>query len=137
MITFLRGGFKHISILIPFFWRKDFQFDYIIFFKSWMLQPPPCCSPKMSVWWFQIFLIFNPIWGRFPCLTIFQMGWFNHQLVIHSAFVKRSKSKNDFSQLDRISQVQLSQVPSQGYPKLPTLMISFTVVIFTTKATID
>ena len=26
-----------------------------------------------SRWWFQIFLIFTPIWG------IFQMGWFNHQ----------------------------------------------------------
>ena len=34
-----------------------------------------------SRWWFKIFFIFIPIWGRFPFLTnIFQMGW-NHQLV--------------------------------------------------------
>ena len=33
-----------------------------------------------SRWWFQIFLIFTPIWGNNPILTnIFQMGWFNHQ----------------------------------------------------------
>ena len=31
-------------------------------------------------WWFQIFLIFTPIWGRFPIwlYNIFRMGW-NHQ----------------------------------------------------------
>ena len=30
-------------------------------------------------WWFQIFFIFIPTWGRFPNLTdIFRMGW-NHQ----------------------------------------------------------
>ena len=33
----------------------------------------------MARWWFQIFFIFTPIWGRFPFLTnIFQTGW-NHQ----------------------------------------------------------
>ena len=32
-------------------------------------------------WWFQIFVIFIPTWGKIPILTnIFQMGW-NHQLV--------------------------------------------------------
>ena len=31
-------------------------------------------------WWFQLFFIFTPIWGRWSILTnIFQMGW-NHQL---------------------------------------------------------
>ena len=38
----------------------------------------------LTVWWFQIFLIFTPIWGRFPfgsiLTNIFQVGW-NHQLV--------------------------------------------------------
>ena len=37
----------------------------------------------ISRWWFQIFFIFTPIWGRFPfwLYNIFQMGW-NHQLGI-------------------------------------------------------
>ena len=31
-------------------------------------------------WWFQIFFMFIPSWGRFPYLTnMFQVGWFNHQ----------------------------------------------------------
>ena len=33
----------------------------------------------ITAWWFQICLIFTPTWGN---LTIFQMGWFNHQLGI-------------------------------------------------------
>ena len=39
------------------------------------------CTIKISRWWFQIFFIFIPIWGRFPfwlIFNIFQMGW-NHQ----------------------------------------------------------
>ena len=36
---------------------------------------------QISRWWFQIFFIFTPTWGRFPfwLYNIFQMGW-NHQL---------------------------------------------------------
>ena len=32
-------------------------------------------------WWFQIFFIFTPIWGRWTQFDehTFQMGWFNHQ----------------------------------------------------------
>ena len=38
----------------------------------------------MTRWWFQRFFMFIPIWGNDPILTnIFQMGWFNHQLVMH------------------------------------------------------
>ena len=30
----------------------------------------------ISGWWFQIFVIFIPIWGRFPCwLIFFRRGW--------------------------------------------------------------
>ena len=37
-----------------------------------------------SRWWFQIFFIFTPTWGRFPFwLIFFQMGW-NHQPEINS-----------------------------------------------------
>ena len=41
-------------------------------------------SDFLSRWWFQIFFIFTPILGEDePILTnIFQMGWFNHQLVV-------------------------------------------------------
>ena len=40
---------------------------------------------NLSSWWFQIFFIFTPTWGDNPILTnIFQMGWFNHQLVINA-----------------------------------------------------
>ena len=37
-----------------------------------------------SSWWFQIFLIFTRTWGNGPIWLshIFQMGWFNHQLVV-------------------------------------------------------
>ncbi len=31
-------------------------------------------------WWFQIFYIFTPIWGRFPFWLIFFKGGWNHQL---------------------------------------------------------
>ena len=35
-----------------------------------------------SEWWFQIFLILLPIWGRFPFwLIFFQRGW-NHQVEV-------------------------------------------------------
>ena len=40
-----------------------------------------------SRWWFQIFCIFTPIWGRFPIWLIFfkGVGW-NHQLVLYGNF---------------------------------------------------
>ena len=38
------------------------------------------CQVSKTRWWFQIFFIFTPIWGKIPNLThIFHMGW-NHQL---------------------------------------------------------
>ena len=43
-------------------------------------QPFRCSkwTPLLSRWWFQIFFIFTPTWGRFP-INIFQMCW-NRQL---------------------------------------------------------
>ena len=42
---------------------------------------------NQSVWWFQIFFIFNPIWGKWSNLTnIFQMGW-NHHLAVCFSFL--------------------------------------------------
>ena len=37
-----------------------------------------------SSWWFQTFVIFTTIWGRWTHFDehIFQMGWFNHQLEV-------------------------------------------------------
>ena len=57
---------------------------------SWLYpdsNPKPLNAPNQQLtitrWWFQIFFIFTPTWGRFPILTnIFQMGW-NHQPVNH------------------------------------------------------
>jgi len=43
------------------------------------------------MWWFQIFLIFHPLLGEMiPNFDkhIFQMGWFNHQLVCHGTYPK-------------------------------------------------
>ena len=51
----------------------------------------------ISRWWFQIFFIFIPIWGRFPIWrTYFSKGWFNHQLDLNcmSLFLGISSGKN-------------------------------------------
>ena len=46
-----------------------------------------------SRWWFQMFFNFHP-WGNDPVLThIFQMGWFNHQLVVHRCSCKVPENK--------------------------------------------
>ena len=37
---------------------------------------------KITGWWFQIFFIFTPTWGRFPFWLKFLMGW-KHQLDYH------------------------------------------------------
>ena len=39
-------------------------------------------GPNTTGWWFQIFFIFTPTWGRWTHFDehIFQRGWFNHQL---------------------------------------------------------
>ena len=52
--------------------------------------------PTMTGWWFQIFFIFTPKIGEDdPILTIFQRGWFNHQLAwVSWRFGKALKKKN-------------------------------------------
>ena len=54
-----------------FFSPFGVEFLVVLFFEKW------CAS-----WWFQIFFIFTPIWGRWTHFDehIFQLGW-NHQLV--------------------------------------------------------
>ena len=65
------GVYNHLS--------KVCRFHYQSQKGNWI--PRAIWIPLISGWWFQICLIFTPIWGRFPILThIFQMGW-NHQLV--------------------------------------------------------
>ena len=40
-------------------------------------------ATKLTRWWFQFFFMFIPYLGKWSNLThIFQMGWFNHQLVL-------------------------------------------------------
>ncbi len=43
--------------------------------------------PIFSRWWFQTFFMFTPSWGNDPIwlYIFFQMGWFNHQLVLRVA----------------------------------------------------
>ena len=53
---------------------------------------------NLSSWWFQIFCIFTPIWGKIPILTsIFQRGWFNHQLAVCFFFLLMSLCQNDLT----------------------------------------
>ena len=42
---------------------KGTMFSYLCFF-----------TPSKSRWWFQIFFIFNPTWGRFPIWLVFFKG---------------------------------------------------------------
>ena len=53
------------------------------------------CSWYLSRWWFQILFIFTPTWGNNPFwLVFFQMGWFNHQLVVKHSQGTRWKLRN-------------------------------------------
>ena len=45
-----------------------FQWAVMLFVERWKTR-----------WWFDIFFIFNPVWGRFPIWrAYFSSGWFNH-----------------------------------------------------------
>ena len=58
-------------------------------------------------WWFQMCFIFIPIWARFQNLTIiFQMGWFNHQLVLFEMFL--SLRISDLDPEERVGQLCFS-----------------------------
>ena len=59
---------------------------YGISLASWEDYP----NKSISGWWFQIFFIFTPIWGRWTHFDehIFQRGW-NHQLDINSQGTKQ------------------------------------------------
>ncbi len=95
---------RHISYRIYFFGGEALQYDIqteMVNFKvwpskvtvpnnhrkvTWTRQGPMIfvlryfggLSVTVVRWWFQIFLIFIPIWGNDP-IWIFQMDW-NHQL---------------------------------------------------------
>ena len=48
----------------------------------WVMKGVPThLRLQWTRWWFQRCLIFTPYLGRWSNLPIFQMGWFNHQLV--------------------------------------------------------
>ena len=60
------------------YWNSPFLGDKLVSFPGvydW--------KKTASSWWFQICFIFTPIWGNDPIWLahIFQVGWFNHQLV--------------------------------------------------------
>ena len=49
--------------------KREFTRSYS--FSHWKMA----IFEKVTRWWFQRFVIFIPIWGRFPsCTNIFQMG---------------------------------------------------------------
>ena len=50
---------------------------------GWWFDAPGRFENTKTRWWFRIFFIFTPTVGRLPIWGIFfQMGWFNHQLVL-------------------------------------------------------
>ena len=83
----------HVSVTFPscVAWEEDLARAFaslILAFEAvfrwfllpfWPLQstwhasgsPSECPESWKSRWWFQIFFIFTPIWGRFPCWLIF------------------------------------------------------------------
>ena len=68
------------------------EFEFVRSFKQVGIEgssPAPglgSFSPAkltFSMWWFEIDVYFHPYLGKVSNLThIFQMGWFNHQLVL-------------------------------------------------------
>ncbi len=46
----------------------------------WESYPAKWCPGSKARWWFQLFFIFTPIWGRFPIWLIFFQRGCNHQL---------------------------------------------------------
>ena len=53
--------------------EKPFFIRFFTFIDDW-LWSSVLAGPKLSRWWFQIFFIFIPIWGRFPFWLIFFRG---------------------------------------------------------------
>ena len=53
----------------------------LVFFGSKVINVRKFRFNHRTRWWFRIFFIFTPTWGRFPfwLYNIFQLGW-NHQL---------------------------------------------------------
>ena len=74
-------------------------------------------SSMMTGWWFQIFIIFIPIWGfmiQFDGPHIFQLGWFNHQPddIFHQQKLNGTESqRTPFSCDPAMIGTQLTRVP--------------------------
>ena len=64
-----------------------------------------------SRWWFQIFVIFIPTWGKIPILTnIFQMGW-NHQLGLFEGFLFLTTNHAKFMSQNKLYRMVASYLP--------------------------
>ena len=69
------GATQIFFMFTPFFLREFLPLVWIPFWRS---------IARLTTWWFPIFLYVHPKpWGRWTQFDehIFQMGWFNHQLV--------------------------------------------------------
>ena len=113
------GGF---SILGFPFYERDCDCYLAAPQKKSQITRPPNPNHPLTSWWFQIFFIFTPTWGKIPILTnifthvcewdavtlsgwavlrqgvvtnIFQMGW-NHQLVNHWLIIFPERPKKDY-----------------------------------------
>ena len=69
--------FPRWDMLIP--WRVYYIFPRIICIKK--KQVLNLLHLYITGWWFQMFFIFSPIWGRWTRFDehIVQRGWFNHE----------------------------------------------------------
>ena len=84
IITNLPNPPTSIEVWVVVVWaQKAISWSHELF-HSWKVGPKQwklvTSKGYKSRWWFQVFFIFTPIWGRFPFrLIFFQMGWFNHR----------------------------------------------------------
>ena len=113
---FFWGGEDFVYIFLvmfAYFFEKYMYTMYGRFLRSledfWEHVPR-----TFSGWWFQTFVIFIPICGRFPFWRpyFFKWGWFNHQPVF---MYHHDRLKNDSTNLIAMWGIQPLKFPSANY----------------------
>ena len=126
----LRGSLKPMGILIKCYIQPGFLWGMMV--VCWVpplyIEPnhsygfrcfhprglfrPPSDVPEFARWlWFQIFCIFTPnLWKWSQLTNIFQMGWFNHQLVFNETCSVSISSSNQDMFFLRISSKMTSTI---------------------------
>ena len=69
--VFPNGDFSNVMLVFRGVWKTEFPGGYPFLFlelgenkKDWLVERQGL--EKKTRWWFQIFFIFTPTWGRFP-----------------------------------------------------------------------